>query len=58
VTADCAVIARAGQASDRIFAVGPLTRGLFWESIAIPDIRVQCAALAQRTLARSLIAAE
>jgi len=58
VTADCAVIARTGQASDRIFAVGPLTRGRFWESTAIPDIRVQCAALAQRILAQSLIAAE
>jgi uncharacterized NAD(P)/FAD-binding protein YdhS len=58
VTTDCAVIGRAGTASDRIFAVGPLTRGRFWESTAIPDIRVQCAALAQRILARSLIAAE
>ena len=52
VTADCAVIGRAGMASDRIFAVGPLTRGRFWESTAIPDIRLQCAALAQRILAR------
>jgi uncharacterized NAD(P)/FAD-binding protein YdhS len=38
--------------------VGPLTRGRFWENTAIPDIRVQCAALAQRILARSLVAAE
>lgn len=58
VTADCAVIGRTGQASDRMFAVGPLTRGRFWESTAIPDIRLQCAALARRILARSLIAAE
>jgi uncharacterized NAD(P)/FAD-binding protein YdhS len=58
VTADCAVIGRADTVSERIFAVGPLTRGRFWESTAIPDIRVQCAALAQRILARSLIAAE
>ena len=45
VTADCAVIGGAGMASERIFAVGPLTRGRFWESTAIPDIRLQCAAL-------------
>jgi uncharacterized NAD(P)/FAD-binding protein YdhS len=28
--------------------VGPLTRAAFWEIIAIPDIRNQCAALAAR----------
>jgi uncharacterized NAD(P)/FAD-binding protein YdhS len=58
VAVDCAVIGRAGIASERIFAMGPLTRGRFWESTAIPDIRVQCAAMAQRILARPLIAAE
>ena len=58
VTVDRAVIGRTGTVSDRIFAVGPLTRGRFWESTAIPDIRVQCATLAQRILTRSLIAAE
>jgi uncharacterized NAD(P)/FAD-binding protein YdhS len=58
VAADCAVIGRSGHASDRILAIGPLTRGRFWESIAIPDIRVQCAALAQRILASALVAAE
>lgn len=58
VTADGAVIGRAGKASRRIFAVGPLTRGRFWESTAIPDIRLQCAELAQQILARRLVAAE
>ena len=58
VTVDCAVIGRAVTASERIFAVGPLTRGRFWESTAIPDIRMQCAALARRLWGRSLIAAE
>ncbi|MGY8681526.1 FAD/NAD(P)-binding protein [Bradyrhizobium sp. UFLA05-153] len=43
---NCAVISRAGTASHRLFAVGPLTRAAFWEIIAIPDIRNQCAALA------------
>jgi uncharacterized NAD(P)/FAD-binding protein YdhS len=59
VTSDCAVVARSGEISDRIFAVGPLTRGRFWESTAIPDIRVQCAELTQRILhCSNLVAAE
>ena len=44
----CAVIDAQGQVSERIFAVGPLTRGVFWESIALPDIRTQCTELARR----------
>jgi uncharacterized NAD(P)/FAD-binding protein YdhS len=43
---DCAIIGRDGTISRRLFAVGPLTRAAFWEIIAIPDIRNQCAALA------------
>jgi uncharacterized NAD(P)/FAD-binding protein YdhS len=45
---DCAIIRRDGAVSRRLFAVGPLTRAAFWEIIAIPDIRNQCAALAAR----------
>ena len=48
VTPDCAVIDAAGTPSDRLFAVGPLTRGTFFEIDAIPEIRVQCARLAER----------
>jgi uncharacterized NAD(P)/FAD-binding protein YdhS len=58
VTADCAVIGRSGKASDKLFAIGPLTRGRFWEITAIPDIRQQCAELAQRIFNRTLVAAE
>lgn len=58
VTPDCAVIDSRGRASSRLFAVGPLTRGRFWEIVAIPDIRVQCAQLAERIAGRSLAAAE
>jgi uncharacterized NAD(P)/FAD-binding protein YdhS len=50
VNTDCAVLDRAGVPSKRIFAVGPLTRAAFWEIIAVPDIRVQCAAFAARLL--------
>lgn len=47
VRQDCAVIDASGVASDRIFALGPLTRGTFFEIEAIPDIRVQAARLAE-----------
>jgi uncharacterized NAD(P)/FAD-binding protein YdhS len=48
IAKDCAVIDRNGIASRRLFAVGPLTRAAFWEIVAIPDIRNQCAELAER----------
>jgi uncharacterized NAD(P)/FAD-binding protein YdhS len=48
---DCAVIDRNGVASRRLFAAGPLTRAAFWEIVAIPDIRNQCAELAARLAA-------
>ena len=35
-----------GRIQPRLFAVGPLTRGAFWETTAVPDIRVQAMALA------------
>jgi len=47
VTTACQVIGTDGADSDRLFAVGPLTRGTFWEIEAIPDIRVQVAAVAR-----------
>lgn len=50
VTQDCAVLSGEGKASDRIFAAGPLTRGTFFEIDAIPEIRLQCAALAKKML--------
>jgi len=53
VTPECAVIDRDGAVSDKLFAIGPLTRGTFFEIDAIPDIRVQCKALAQRLAAEA-----
>ncbi|KQM97982.1 FAD/NAD(P)-binding protein [Sphingomonas sp. Leaf25] len=38
-----------GSATPTLHAIGPMTRGMWWEVVAIPDIRVQC-----WTLARSL----
>ena len=43
-----AVIDSAGRASDRLFALGPMTRGAFWEIVAVPDIRRQTWDLARR----------
>lgn len=48
IAANCAIVDRSGSPSRRLFAVGPLTRAAFWEIIAIPDIRKQCAELAAR----------
>ncbi|AXK81553.1 FAD-dependent oxidoreductase [Pseudolabrys taiwanensis] len=52
VTDDCAVRSRSGTVSERIYAVGPLTRAAFWEITAIPDIRTQCAKLAATLIDR------
>jgi uncharacterized NAD(P)/FAD-binding protein YdhS len=46
VTRDGAVIDRWDVASRRIYALGPVTRGTFWEITSVPDIREQCWALA------------
>src|SRR4051812_40014379 len=45
ISPDCAVVDSDGLPSRRLFAIGPLTRAAFWEIIAIPDIRNQCAEL-------------
>jgi uncharacterized NAD(P)/FAD-binding protein YdhS len=46
VTGTCALINRSGAISRRVFAVGPVTKGTFWEMTAVPDIRRQCELLA------------
>jgi len=55
---DCAVVDASGRASERIFAVGPMSQAAFWESIAVPDIRLQVASLARRLTEHVAIAAE
>ena len=50
VSANCEIIAGDGAVSRKILAVGPLTRGTFFEIDAIPDIRVQCARLSKQLL--------
>jgi uncharacterized NAD(P)/FAD-binding protein YdhS len=48
VDSDCALIDVGGRSSDRIFAIGPMSQAAFWESTAVPDIRLQAASLASR----------
>ncbi len=48
VDSESRVIAADGQAQQRLFAVGPITRGTFWEIVAVPDIRTQVAGVASR----------
>ena len=46
---DCAsrVIAADGTASTSLYAVGPLTRGILWEIVAVPNIREQARDVAE-----------
>ena len=53
VDGHCAIIDAGGRASDRVFAVGPMSQAAFWESIAVPDIRLQAASLARRLTERA-----
>ena len=43
-----AVVDAAGQVSQRVFAMGPPLRGLWWESTAVTDVAIQAKALALR----------
>jgi uncharacterized NAD(P)/FAD-binding protein YdhS len=45
------LIGRDGTISDRLFALGPPTRGVFWEATAVPDIRQLAGAVADAALA-------
>ncbi|MFT3978424.1 MAG: FAD-dependent oxidoreductase, partial [Sphingomonas bacterium] len=47
VDARCRTIAADGQANGDLYAIGPMTRGAFWESVAVPDIRRQAWDLAR-----------
>jgi len=51
VDAHCAILDRDGRPSQRLFAIGPVSQAAFWEIVAVPDIRLQTAALSGRILA-------
>ena len=41
-----------GTPDARLWALGPIVRGVFWECIAVPDIRVQASHVAVSVVAR------
>jgi uncharacterized NAD(P)/FAD-binding protein YdhS len=45
-----ALISSDGSVSEIVFTLGPLRRGMLWESTSIPEIRVQAAALSEALL--------
>ena len=48
VTPDGALIGADGSVSNRVYALGPLTRGTFFEIESVPEIRVEAQKLARR----------
>ncbi len=48
VDAASRTIAADGTSNERLYAIGPMTRGASWEIVAVPDIRQQVWALARR----------
>ena len=48
VDQDSRAIDRDGKASDELLVIGPMTRGAFWEIVAVPDIRRQAWSIARR----------
>lgn len=45
-TAEGAVVARDGKASSLLYTLGPLQKGILWETTAVPEIRLQARRLA------------
>lgn len=58
VDRQCRAISRDGAAQQRLFVVGPMTRGAHWEIVAVPDIRRQVWALAREITGAHWVAAE
>jgi uncharacterized NAD(P)/FAD-binding protein YdhS len=54
--ADGALRDARGRASKFLFAIGPLRRGELWETTAVPEIRAQAQALAQRLVSQQALA--
>jgi len=47
-----------GNVNERIYALGPMTRGSFWEITAVPDIRIQTWTLARQLSNAHWVSAE
>ena len=50
---DGATLGRDGAASDVLYALGPMLKGVLWESVAVPDIRLQAERLAHLLLGKA-----
>lgn len=55
---DFAAIGENGQASELLFAIGPLLRGSLWETTAVPELRGQAMRVAENLLQREPVAVE
>jgi uncharacterized NAD(P)/FAD-binding protein YdhS len=52
---NCGLVDADGNGSGRIFGIGPVTLSAFWESIAIPDIRLQAQQVARHLAAKQAL---
>lgn len=52
------VVAADGSVGERLYCIGPMTRGGLWEAVAVPDIRRQNWALARRLSHAQWVAGE
>jgi uncharacterized NAD(P)/FAD-binding protein YdhS len=50
VTEDCAVISANGHPSKNLFYIGPWLKAKYWESTAVPDLRVFATRLVERIM--------
>ncbi len=46
IDAEGRIVSAGGSIQSALFALGPITQGAFWESTAVPEIRVRAAAIA------------
>ena len=53
VDPDHTVVDAAGERSDLLLALGPMLRGTYWETIAVPELRVQARRVAETLLGSS-----
>jgi uncharacterized NAD(P)/FAD-binding protein YdhS len=52
VTQKLNLVGADGKAAQHIWALGPIVRGVFWECLAVPDIRLQAGQLASEVAAQ------
>jgi uncharacterized NAD(P)/FAD-binding protein YdhS len=52
VTEALEIIDGTGVPAPRLWAIGPMVRGVFWECLAVPDIRVQAHRIAAEAAQR------